>query len=167
MEAKLIERRSVWLGMPFAIFALATMALFLIPAYVIRPFHYQSPRALSIAVIVKGWAYLGTLVGAAISALLALALWPRVGKWGRAGLGVVMILVVACATMSHLNYFEWMFHPVPQPGFISAESAKLNAGEMVLALNFNNDARAYPISQMAYHHIVNDFVGGVPVAVTY
>ena len=39
--------------------------------------------------------------------------------------------------------------------------------EMVLALNFNHDARAYPISEMAYHHIVNDVVGGVPVAVTY
>jgi hypothetical protein len=38
---------------------------------------------------------------------------------------------------------------------------------MVLALIFNDDARAYPVREMAYHHIVNDVVGGVPVAVTY
>jgi len=167
MEQKLIERRSFWLWVLFAIFALGTMALFLVPAYVIRPFHYQSPRALSMAVTFKAWAYLGTLVGAAVSALLAFALWPMARRWARVGLGVAIVLVVVCATMSHLNYFEWMFHPVPQPGFISADSAKLDSGEMVLALNFNNDARAYPVSQMAYHHIVNDFVGDVPVAVTY
>jgi hypothetical protein len=163
----LIERRSIWVWVLFAIFALATMALFLVPAYVIRPFHYQSPRALTIAVTVKGWARVATLVGTTASALLALALWPKAHTWARVGLGAAMLLVVACATMSHLNYFEWMFHPVPQPGFVSAESAKLDPGEMVLALNFNNDARAYPVSQMAYHHIVNDFVGDVPVVVTY
>jgi len=38
---------------------------------------------------------------------------------------------------------------------------------MVLAIQFGPDARAYPISEMAYHHIVNDWVNGVPVAVTY
>jgi hypothetical protein len=167
MEEKLIQRRSFWLRILFAIFALGTMALFLVPAYVIRPFHYQSPRALSMAVTLKGWAYLGTLVGAVVSALLAFALWPMTRRWTRAGLGVAMVLAAACATMSHLNYFEWMFHPLPKPGFEAADHSKLNSSEMVLALNFNHDARAYPISEMAYHHIVNDVVGGVPVAVTY
>ena len=94
-------------------------------------------------------------------------LWKGQRRAVKIPLGVGMLLVAACATMSRLNYFEWMFHPVPKPGFISADNAKLDAGEMVLALNFNNDARAYPVSQMAYHHIVNDFVSGVPVAVTY
>ena len=35
------------------------------------------------------------------------------------------------------------------------------------ACAFNGDARAYPIREMAYHHIVNDVVGGVPIAATY
>ena len=29
------------------------------------------------------------------------------------------------------------------------------------------EAAAYPIRQMAYHHLVHDTVGGVPVVVTY
>jgi hypothetical protein len=167
MKAKLIERKSVWQWVLFAIFALGTMALFLVPAYVIRPFHYQSSRALSMAVTLKGWASLGTSIGASVCALLAFALWPMARRWARVGLGVATVLVAACATMSHLNYFEWMFHPLPKPGFDAADRSKLDSSEMVLALNFNHDARAYPISEMAYHHIVNDFVGGVPVAVTY
>jgi hypothetical protein len=60
-----------------------------------------------------------------------------------------------------------MFHPVAQPGFQPAEQTKLDDGEMVLTVTFNNDTRAYPIREMGYHHIVNDVVGGVPVAVTY
>jgi hypothetical protein len=78
-----------------------------------------------------------------------------------------MLLVAFSATMTRLNYFEWMFHPVRQPGFESITKTKLESGEMVLALDFNQDGRAYPIREMAYHHIVNDVVGGVPVAVTY
>jgi len=53
------------------------------------------------------------------------------------------------------------------PGFEAARQSKLDSGEMVLALSFNHDARAYPVREIAYHHIVNDVVGGVPVAVTY
>ena len=66
-----------------------------------------------------------------------------------------------------MNYFEWMFHPVRQPGFEKADDAKLDAGEMVLTVSINGDERAYPVREMAYHHIVNDVVGGVPIAATY
>jgi hypothetical protein len=31
----------------------------------------------------------------------------------------------------------------------------------------NGDAVAYPVRQMAYHHLLNDAVGGVPVVSTY
>jgi hypothetical protein len=36
-----------------------------------------------------------------------------------------------------------------------------------MAVRHGADARAYPISQMAYHHVLNDVVNGVPIAVTY
>ncbi|MDX2145450.1 MAG: DUF3179 domain-containing protein [Rhodospirillaceae bacterium] len=39
--------------------------------------------------------------------------------------------------------------------------------EPVIALSINGDARAYPLRVMIWHEIVNDIVGGVPVAVTY
>lgn len=37
----------------------------------------------------------------------------------------------------------------------------------VISLQIGNDARAYPLSILMFHEIVNDTVGGVPVAVTY
>jgi len=43
----------------------------------------------------------------------------------------------------------------------------LPASEPVVALEINGDARAYPVRALVWHEIVNDTVGGVPVAVTY
>jgi hypothetical protein len=39
--------------------------------------------------------------------------------------------------------------------------------EPVLALTIGGDSRAYPVQVLIWHEIVNDTVGGVPVAVTY
>lgn len=39
--------------------------------------------------------------------------------------------------------------------------------EPVMSIDFAGDARAYPLSILVWHEIVNDTVGGVPVAVTY
>jgi uncharacterized protein DUF3179 len=38
---------------------------------------------------------------------------------------------------------------------------------MVMAVRIRREERAYPIVQMAYHHILNDTVGEVPIVVTY
>jgi hypothetical protein len=38
---------------------------------------------------------------------------------------------------------------------------------MILAVRIGAEARAYPIREMAYHHVLNDLVGGVPIAATY
>ena len=43
----------------------------------------------------------------------------------------------------------------------------LAPNEPVVGLTVNGDARAYPLRILTWHEIVNDVVGGVPVAVTY
>jgi len=156
-----------WVQILYWAVALVTCALFLVPAFIIRPFAFQSPRGLMAAITIKQWAPLGTAVGFAICAVLFLLLWPKMRRWSGILLGTSLLLVAACSAMTRVNYFEWMFHPVHQPGFERLGQVKLDSGEMVLALHFNGDARAYPVREMAYHHIVNDVVGGVPVAVTY
>lgn len=45
--------------------------------------------------------------------------------------------------------------------------AWLKPQEPVLALRVGDDARAYPLQILMWHEIVNDVVGGVPVAVTF
>lgn len=48
------------------------------------------------------------------------------------------------------------------------EAAKgLSSVEPVLSVSLNGDARAYPLSILIWHEIVNDQVGEVPVAITF
>ena len=155
------------LKLVFSIFAITTFALFFIPAFIIRPFRYQSPRALALAFKIKAIAPTLTLLLALLSVLLGWFLWSRASRMQRVLLALGVLLAAGSAVMSRLNYFEWMFHPIQTPGFLSAQNAKLDPGEMMMAVRFGNDARAYPIVQMAYHHVFNDEVAGIPIVVTY
>jgi hypothetical protein len=48
-----------------------------------------------------------------------------------------------------------------------AEETRLDDREPVLTLEMAGEARAYPLRYLMWHEIVNDRVGGMPVAVTY
>jgi len=52
-------------------------------------------------------------------------------------------------------------------GSVRGWAAQLKDSEPVIALSIGGDARAYPLGIMIRHEIVNDVVGGEPVAVTY
>jgi len=151
----------------FTLSALAGIGLFFVPAFVIRPFHHQTPAALALAMALRQRAPWGTLAAALVCLAFALVLWDTANRWRKIVLALVMVLVGFSAVMSRQNYFEWMFRPVESPQFESAASSRLGQGEMILAVRYGSDARAYPIREMAYHHVLNDVVAGVPVAVTY
>ena len=59
--------------------------------------------------------------------------------------------------------------PIEAPRFQPVEAARerLAARDPVISLEIGGDARAYPLSILIWHEIVNDTVGGTPVAVTY
>src|SRR5258708_34253940 len=85
------ENRGLWplLGL----LAMFSLGLFMIPAFVIRPFHHQSERALGLAIAVKQIA--PALTVAALGGVLALGrpLWR--GASGRAGTGRVRGVVLS------------------------------------------------------------------------
>ena len=58
--------------------------------------------------------------------------------------------------------------PIDDPQYVPA-SAATNIGDLepVLSFGIDGDFRAYPISILLWHEIVNDTVGGVPVLVSY
>ncbi len=151
----------------FLLSALAGIGLFFVPAFIIRPFHHQTASALALAMNLRQHAPWGTLIAAIVCVLFTLVLWQADNLRRKIFLSAILLLVVFSAVMSRLNYFEWMFHPVDSPQFESEAASKLDTGEMILAVRFGADARAYPIREMAYHHILNDVVNGEPIAVTY
>jgi Protein of unknown function (DUF3179) len=154
------------------VLALVSLASSALPLYVIRPFRHQGARELAAALFVKQ-------VGPAVSvacALLALivlaAMWPSIRmssrKWpARAAIAVPALLAVAGAFLARVNVYEIMFHPVDSPRFGSAEKAGIDSDDMVIAVDVRGARRAYPIREMAYHHVVNDAPAGEPIVATY
>ena len=55
------------------------------------------------------------------------------------------------------------------PGFVSGKEADalMKDAELVIGISINGDSKAYSVAQLAVHEIVNDVVGGTPVAVTW
>ena len=151
----------------YSLCAFTAVALYFIPAFIIRPFRHQGPHALLVAMTLRQRAPLGTLIAALACLVLALALWRTASRWRKSILVLTLLVVGFSAVMARLNYFEWMFHPIDGPQFLEQTDSKLDAKEMIMAVRMGSDARAYPISQMAYHHVLNDVAGGVPIAVTY
>lgn len=159
------NRRTLWFL--FAASALAAIGMFFVPGFIIRPFRHQTPFALTLAMALRQRAPGLTLAAALLCLVFALTLWRTANRSRKILLTAVMVLVAFSTIMARLNYFEWMFHPVDSPQFESASGSQLDNGEMILAVRYGSDARAYPIREMAYHHVLNDVVAGVLVAVTY
>jgi hypothetical protein len=59
--------------------------------------------------------------------------------------------------------------PIEDPQFVTVDEADewIGAEEPVIYLEMNDEVHAYPVQILIWHEIVNDTVGGVPVAVTY
>ena len=57
--------------------------------------------------------------------------------------------------------------PIDEPLFVPAAEAEIGPDEPVLSVIINGDARAYPLSMLLWHEIVNDTVGGVPILVSF
>ena len=59
--------------------------------------------------------------------------------------------------------------PIDDPKFTDLADANrwLNPKEPVISLTVNGETKAYPLQILIWHEIVNDTLGGVPVAVTF
>ena len=78
------------------------------------------------------------------------------------------VLVCILAMLARANVYEQlMFHPLEPPSFAAPTDAKLDADDKLIVVKINGSARAYPIREMGYHHVVNDVVGGTALVATY
>lgn len=138
------------------------------PIYVIRPFRAQGARELAMALVVSRYRGIVTVI-AALAALAALVGYWKVQprKWRRVLPTLGAVLTCGLAFLARINVYELMFHPNMRASFVAAARSKLGANEKVLAVVINGQARAYPVRDISYHHIINDEVGKVAIVATY
>lgn len=160
-------RKAAWAVI--IVLILITLALVVIPMRVIHPFRPQTPEGLELAYTLRRWAPVVTLVASIIIVALTLWLWRGARRWWRkAALVVFVALSMGVAWFARQNIFEWMFNPQPGASYARvADAGFVDDSDRVIAIEVNGDAVAYPVRQIAYHHVVEDTVGGVPVVATY
>lgn len=163
---KKATRRLLWLALVAVVFA--AFAWVFIPVWTIQPFKAQTSEDLNLAYTLRRWSPVVTVAALVSSMLLVVALWRGTRWWTKAALVLLLVPVVALTWFARQNHFEWMFKPLPVSAYVAADKVDfVAADEMVLAIEVKNDAVAYPIRQLAYHHVVQDTVGGLPVVSTY
>ena len=162
-----MRSRIQWTLLLWACFA-ASLFFLVYPIYVIWPFRHQGATELRIALEVLRFRPVAMIMVVALTVLAGVQYWRMVPSWWRRSLAVIAgLAVLGFAALSRINIYELMFHPVGRPEFVDAPATNLDGTEMVLAVHVGDEARAYPIRSISYHHIVNDRLGGVPIAATY
>lgn len=165
--ANSLKRKAAWL----AIFLLTGIALAVvfIPVWLIMPFKSQTPRGLEVAYLLKRWSPIVTVLTSISVLALIVFLWRGVRRWWlKIPIVIAFAFTLLFAWFARQNHFEWMFNPFPNASFVKTSEAGFVAdSDQVLAVHINNEAAAYPIRQIAYHHVIQDEVGGVAIAATY
>ena len=142
----------------------------LLPAWVVmRPFQSQTPGQLALAQALRGPARWGVPILALLAALLAAVRFARTrGWWRKAALVSAPLALLPFAVLAWREPAEWMFRPIGEPRYARAGEAGFLAGEdRVLGVAREEDAAAYPVRQLAYHHLVEDDLAGVPIIATF
>jgi Protein of unknown function (DUF3179) len=166
-ETSFFSRKTAWLTL--LVIILAALATVIIPVFIVHPFKPQSERGLALSYVLKRWSPLVTVFALGTALLLVALLWHGSKGWWRKALLVIITLPLLPATwFARQNHFEWMFNPLANASYARVNDAVfLNDNDVLLAVESNGEAAAYPVRFMAYHHIVQDVVGGTPIVATY
>ena len=170
MNAARIERPGMAWTWTLALLVAAGMFVWVaVPAMIIQPFKPQTPLGVALSYELRRHAGLVTAMGAALLIVLFARLVRSGLRWWQwAPLVLIAALGAVPTWFARQNHFEWMFNPLPDPTYAPATLVDfVDDRDMVIAVEIGGEAVAWPVRQMAYHHIVEDKVGGVPVVSTY
>jgi Protein of unknown function (DUF3179) len=160
------QRRLAWLIL--FVLVIAVVAIVFTPIYLIAPFKAQTPRIMEISYVMRRWSPLLTIVVSLVILTLTIRLWLGGRWWSRIILVILLLPVLGATWLARQNHFEWMFNPLPNPAYAKvAETTFVKDDERVMAVTLGEESVAYPITLMAYHHVLGDTVGGTPIVATY
>jgi hypothetical protein len=147
----------------------AALAFVVVPVWLIQPFKPQTGRGLAVGYEVKRWAPWATVALALVALALAARVWRASRRrWAKAFAVLLLVPAGASVWAARQNVYEWMFRPLEGAAYARAgEVDYISDEDMVLAVERGGERVAYPVRLLAYHHLVADRVGGVPLVATY
>ncbi|MBK9981920.1 MAG: DUF3179 domain-containing protein [Saprospiraceae bacterium] len=91
-------------------------------------------------------------------------------SWKRSKI-LVLISFALIGVVAYMVNFKMvadhMFYQPKQLTLLNASANKVDNDKLIIGVEYNNEARAYPIQFLGFHHQVRDSIGGRPIMVTY
>ena len=152
----------------FVIGAIGLVLFELANVWFIMPLPYsQRVRSIDLAYSLYSWRW---FVRALFGAMLLVGVLPswRTKGWRRRLVPVTLVIAAGVVYMTNMVMAaDQMFIAPERVTMASAAQNKVEKNRLVVGLEINGDARAYPVQFIGYHHQVRDSVGGQPVLVTF
>ena len=136
--------------------------------YFVMPLPYsQRVRSIDVAYLLYQWRWAARATFGALMVLGLLPAWRTAG-WRRwiVPLGLLLAGGVLYAT-NVVMAADHMFLVPNRLTMATASANRVEKNRLVVGVDINGDARAYPVQFIGYHHQVRDTVGGEPVLVTF
>ena len=127
----------------------------------------QRMASIDLAYLIYTWRWWFRAIFAAMIVAGAASAWRAPG---RKRFVVPALLVVAAAVVYVLNFqmaADSMFIAPKSVVMVPADRNKVDTARLVVGIDINGEARAFPIQFIGYHHQVRDTVAGQPVMVSY
>jgi hypothetical protein len=82
-------------------------------------------------------------------------------------LGLILVAVGVCYMFNFRMAADAMFFQPGQVLMKNSQDSKVEKDKLILGIAIGNEAKAYPIQFIGYHHQVLDTISGKPIMVTY
>jgi hypothetical protein len=105
---------------------------------------------------------------------LLMIIYPAALVFRQSKIWKKILLLLALALYGYIFFMfnfkfeaDKMFYQPKNKNFESAANSKIDTNKLVIGVEINGEAKAYPIQIIGYHHQVRDTIGNTPVIVTY
>jgi hypothetical protein len=145
------------------------IALEILRVYFIMPFPgSQKANTIDVAYFIDRNIWWLRLIGFAIILFPLIHVLKRSKAWKKL---LAILVLIFCAYVAYQFNFKFladkMFYQPKNKLLVSASADTTNKDHLIIGVAINNEAKAYPIEVIGYHHQVRDTIGGEPVMITY
>ena len=152
--------------------AFALLFLFgaeILRVYFIMPFPgSQRANTVELAYFVHKYIWSFRILGWMLLFAFALNFFRHAKLWKKITLSFFIFLYAVVFYLFNFRFLaDKMFYMPKNKILVTAGQNKIDSSKLIIGINLHGQARAYPIGLIAYHHQVEDTVGGENVLVTY
>lgn len=145
------------------------IAVEILRVYFIMPFPgSQKADTIDIAYFIDRNILWLRLIGFAITIIPLTGILKNSKTWKKV---VTILALLFYAFVFYMFNFKFladkMFYQPKNKLLVNASSDTTNRNNLVIGVAINNEAKAYPIEVIGYHHQVRDTIGGEAVMITY